>query len=182
VDGYFRSGDLVRLTADGNMIVEGRIKDVVNRGGEKVSAEEIEDHLLAHPGIRNAAVVAMAHAAMGEKTCAFVVPRAGPLERHTLNAFLRERGLADYKLIGRLDLVDALPSTAVGKVNKAELRRMTAGSPGVVTFRGEEEMWCSAPQKLLTSAGPHLCVPATVSTHLSWDYDAAPRSRMLGLR
>ncbi|HEY2666748.1 MAG TPA: AMP-binding protein [Actinomycetota bacterium] len=128
-DGYFRSGDLVRLTPDGNMIVEGRIKDVVNRGGEKVSAEEIEDHLLAHPGIRNAAVVAMADAAMGEKTCAFIVPRAGPLERHTLNAFLRERGLADYKLIDRLDLVDALPSTAVGKVNKAELRRMTAGSP-----------------------------------------------------
>jgi 2,3-dihydroxybenzoate-AMP ligase len=128
-DGYFRSGDLVRLTPDGNMIVEGRIKDVVNRGGEKVSAEEIEDHLLAHPGIRNAAVVAMADAGMGEKTCAFVVPRAGPLERHTLNAFLRERGLAEYKLIDRLDLVEALPSTAVGKVNKAELRRMTAGSP-----------------------------------------------------
>lgn len=63
MDGYFRSGDLVRLTADGNMIVEGRIKDIVNRGGEKVSAEEIEDHLLAHPGIRNAAVVAMADAA-----------------------------------------------------------------------------------------------------------------------
>jgi 2,3-dihydroxybenzoate-AMP ligase len=125
-DGFFRSGDLVRITPEGNMVVEGRIKDIINRGGEKVSAEELEDHLLAHPNIRRAAVVEMPDEVLGEKTCAFVVPGEARPDLNVVRAFLRERGLADYKLPDRLEVIETLPYTSVGKINKARLREVLA--------------------------------------------------------
>jgi 2,3-dihydroxybenzoate-AMP ligase len=134
-DGYFRTGDLVRITPSGYLVVEGRLKDVVNRGGEKVSAEEIEEHLLAHPLVRNIAVVAMPDGIMGEKTCAFVIPGGEALTLGDLQTFLRERGLADYKLPDRLELVDSFPQTSVGKVSKAELREAIARQ-----LRAEQEI------------------------------------------
>jgi 2,3-dihydroxybenzoate-AMP ligase len=126
-DGFLRTGDLVRIDGNGNMVVEGRIKDVVNRGGEKISAAEVEDHLVAHPAVRDAAVVAMPDEVLGEKTCAFVVARDGAPTLAELASFLRARGLADYKVPERLELVDAFPRTNVGKVNKARLREQIAG-------------------------------------------------------
>lgn len=125
-DGFLRTGDLVRFTRDGNMVVEGRIKDVINRGGEKVSAGEVEDLLITHPEVREVAVVAMPDSVLGERTCAWVVPRGEAPALEELRSFLRSRGLADYKLPDRLELTDSFPQTRVGKVNKAKLRELVA--------------------------------------------------------
>jgi 2,3-dihydroxybenzoate-AMP ligase len=129
-DGFLRTGDLVRFTPDGNMVVEGRIKDVINRGGEKVSAGELEDLLITHPSVRDVAVVAMPDQVLGERTCAWVVPRGEAPSLDTIRSFLRSGGLADYKLPDRLELIESFPHTTVGKVNKAELRDLVAARIG----------------------------------------------------
>jgi 2,3-dihydroxybenzoate---[aryl-carrier protein] ligase len=121
-DGFLRTGDLVRITAEGNLVVEGRVKDVINRGGEKVAADEIEGHLRAHPGVQAVAVVATPDAFLGERTCACVVPKGGPLTLKVIREFLESQGLAHYKLPDRLELVESLPLTALGRVDKAVLR------------------------------------------------------------
>ncbi|WP_010309235.1 (2,3-dihydroxybenzoyl)adenylate synthase [Saccharopolyspora spinosa] len=124
-DGFFRTGDLARRTPEGRLIIEGRVKDVINRGGEKVAAEEVEGHLLAHEAVREVAVVAVPDAVMGERTCAFVVGRAA-VGAAELKEFLRGRGLAAYKLPDRWEQVESLPRTAVGKIDKALLREQVA--------------------------------------------------------
>ncbi|HUY29288.1 MAG TPA: AMP-binding protein [Candidatus Binataceae bacterium] len=122
-DGFYRTGDLVRRTPSGNLIVEGRIKDQINRGGEKISAEEIEAHIIAHPAVTAAAVVGMPDARMGEKACAFVTLAPGAmLSLEALCAFLAERGLARFKLPERVEVIEAMPLTNVGKIKKAELK------------------------------------------------------------
>jgi 2,3-dihydroxybenzoate-AMP ligase len=122
-DGFYRSGDLVRFTEDGDMVVQGRLKDVIIRGGDKVSATEVERHVTAaHDGIQQAAVVAMPDELMGERICAFVVPAAEPPRLAELKRLLRARGLAEYKLPDRIEVIDALPLTGLGKVDKTALR------------------------------------------------------------
>jgi 2,3-dihydroxybenzoate-AMP ligase len=123
-DGFYRTGDLVRRRPDGYLVVAGRAKDQINRGGEKIAAEEVENHLLTHPAVHDAAVVAVPDDYLGERSCAFVVPRPGEpvptlaaLRRH-----LRDRGLAAYKIPDRLQVLDAFPVTGVGKVSRRELR------------------------------------------------------------
>ncbi|WP_224244039.1 (2,3-dihydroxybenzoyl)adenylate synthase [Hyalangium gracile] len=129
-DGFYCTGDLVRLTPEGYLVVEGRAKDQINRGGEKVAAEEVENHLLAHPAVRDAAVVALPDPFLGERTCAFVIPRAAPPPPATaLTSFLRERGLAAYKIPDRVEFIDAFPQTGVGKVSKKALREALTRSP-----------------------------------------------------
>jgi 2,3-dihydroxybenzoate-AMP ligase len=125
-EGFYRSGDLVRLRADGYLEVVGRIKDQINRGGEKIAAEEVENLLMAHPAITHAALVAMPDTALGEKSCAFVVSRDPALKSIALRKFLRGLGLADYKLPDRFEHLDQLPMTAVGKVDKTRLRQRIA--------------------------------------------------------
>jgi 2,3-dihydroxybenzoate-AMP ligase len=129
-DGFFRTGDIVRLTPTGHLVVVGRSKDQINRGGEKIAAEEVENHLLAHPGVAETAVVAMPDAFLGERVCAYVVPgdpRPGPAE---LTAFVRARGLAAHKVPDRIEFIDALPRTPVGKISKQRLRdRIGATAP-----------------------------------------------------
>ncbi|MFD5128620.1 (2,3-dihydroxybenzoyl)adenylate synthase [Streptomyces olindensis] len=127
-DGYYRTGDLVRVLPSGHLVVEGRAKDQINRGGDKVSAEELENHLLAHPAVHDAAVVGMPDATMGERTCAYLVLRGGraaPTQRD-LAAFLTERGVAAYKLPDRVEVADVFPRTSVGKIDKKELGRRIA--------------------------------------------------------
>lgn len=123
-DGFYKSGDLVRLHSSGNIIVEGRIKDCINRGGEKISAEEVENHILAHPQIDNCAYIAMPDPVLGEKACVFVtVKNSALMDLTDLNIFLEnERRIAKFKLPERLEILDALPLTNVGKVNKKTLR------------------------------------------------------------
>ncbi len=121
-DGWYRSGDLVRWH-HGSLVVEGRIKDLINRGGEKISAEELENLIAAHPGVIQAAVVAMPDRILGERVCAFLVTRDATSVAHDqLNQFLVDRGLARFKLPERVEILAELPLTKVGKVDKNALR------------------------------------------------------------
>ena len=126
-EGYFRTGDLGIVTADGLLTVTGRKKDIIIRGGENLSAKEIEDALHEHPAVREAAVVAMPHERLGEGVCAFLVPTgdARP-DRAALAAYLAEAGLARQKCPERIEYLAELPKTASGKVKKHELRGMIA--------------------------------------------------------
>jgi 2,3-dihydroxybenzoate-AMP ligase len=123
-DGFYRTGDLVRRHPSGNLVVEGRNKDTINRGGEKISSEEVENLILAHPAVLNVAVVAMPDPVLGERMCACVIPRPGAtLTLDELTRFLiHDRRVAKFKLPERLELRDEFPTTAVGKVSKKDLR------------------------------------------------------------
>ncbi|NHC14125.1 (2,3-dihydroxybenzoyl)adenylate synthase [Motilibacter deserti] len=127
-DGFYRTGDLVRVTPEGYLVVTGRDKDQINRGGEKIAAEEIENHLLAHPAVHDAAVVAVPDAYLGERSCAVVVPRGEAPSAPALKKFLRERGLAAYKVPDLVKFVDAFAQTGVGKVSRKQLRESLAAS------------------------------------------------------
>ncbi|MDX6740075.1 (2,3-dihydroxybenzoyl)adenylate synthase [Actinocorallia sp. A-T 12471] len=127
-DGFYRTGDVVKRLESGHLIVSGREKDLINRGGEKVSAEEVENHLLAHPLVRDAAVVAVPDRFLGERSCAFVLPREEVPQAGELRAFLRSRGLATYKIPDRLEIVAEFPVTGVGKISKRDLRRALAAA------------------------------------------------------
>lgn len=121
-DGFYCSGDLISISEDGYITVQGRQKDQINRGGEKIAAEEIENLLLRHPDVINAALVSMPDALMGEKSCAYIIANA-PLKPVVLRRHLREQGVADFKLPDRFIQVDSLPLTPVGKVDKKRLRQ-----------------------------------------------------------
>lgn len=127
-DGFYKSGDLVRLHPSGNVIVEGRIKDLINRGGEKISAEEVENHILAHPDVDNCACVAMPDQVLGERACAYIVLKPKSIMTlESLNEFLlNEQRIAKFKLPERLEIIEFLPLTNVGKVNKKTLRKMVS--------------------------------------------------------
>ncbi len=127
-DGYFRTGDLVRLHPTGNLVVDGRMKDMINRGGEKISAEEIENLILSHQAVQMVAVVAMPDPVMGERSCAFVIAKNGAtLTLAGLNEFLMTKRIAKFKLPERLELLESFPVTAMGKVSKKALRERIAG-------------------------------------------------------
>lgn len=126
-DGFYRTGDLVtRHVLDGRdyYAIDGRIKDVINRGAEKIHAEEIEELLVRHPDVHNAAVVAMPDPVLGERVCAYVVTmrNAEPPTLASLAEFLLGEGLAKFKLPERVEIVDAFPLSNVGKVSKKDLR------------------------------------------------------------
>ncbi|QKV98099.1 AMP-binding protein [Streptomyces sp. NA02950] len=126
-DGFYRTGDLVRLHPSGNYVVSGRIKDVINRGGEKIAADELEDLVRDHPGVRDAAAVAMPHRMYGEAVCLYVVPTDGQRPGlPVIRRYLTRRGLSPFKLPARVELLDALPMKGVGKVDKAALREEIA--------------------------------------------------------
>ncbi|GAA5061154.1 2,3-dihydroxybenzoate-AMP ligase [Thermocatellispora tengchongensis] len=120
-DGFYRTGDLVRVLPSGHLVVEGREKDQINRGGDKVSAEELEGHLLAHPAVHDAAVVGVPDPVMGERTCAFLIVRGEAPTLREIKEFLKERGVAAYKFPDRIEVTDAFPRTPVGKVSKRTL-------------------------------------------------------------
>jgi non-ribosomal peptide synthetase component E (peptide arylation enzyme) len=126
-DGFYRTGDMVRIHRTGNLVVEGRKKDMINRGGEKISAEEIENLILAHEAVKMVAVVAMPDPVMGEKSCAFVIPNPGrSVTLQQLCDFLVGKQIAKFKLPERLELVQEFPLTSVGKVSKKDLRARIA--------------------------------------------------------
>ncbi len=128
-DGFYRSGDLMRKHPSGNYIVEGRKKDLINRGGEKISAEEVENLILMHPAVQNVACVPMPDAAMGEKMCAFaVLKRGATLDLPTLVAFLHTHEIARFKLPERLELLPDFPVSTFGKVSKKALGEQIAAT------------------------------------------------------
>ncbi|NDK89391.1 AMP-binding protein [Gordonia desulfuricans] len=125
-DGWYRTGDVVELTGRGNLIVRGRGTDRINRGGEKVSAEQVEEHILAHPAVRDVIVVASSDQYLGERTCAYVIPAdlAEPPTLGVLRAFVRASGLAEWKLPDAIKVIEAFPETGVGKVSRKKLREL----------------------------------------------------------
>lgn len=127
-DGWFRTGDQGRIDPDGNVIVTGRIKDAIIRNAENISAAEIEEVLVTHPGIADVAVIGVPDARTGERVCAVVV--AAPETEITLPLLAEHcgaHGLSRYKTPERLELVDELPRNLTGKVLKAQLRSRFGG-------------------------------------------------------
>ncbi|GAA0776262.1 (2,3-dihydroxybenzoyl)adenylate synthase [Brevundimonas olei] len=121
-DGFYRTGDVVRRTPEGYLVVMGRATDHINRAGEKISAEEVEDHLLAHPAVFDAAVVSVPDDYLGERICAFVIPDGAAPRGVELKAWMRKRDIADFKVPDQIVFVDDFAVTAVGKVSRRELR------------------------------------------------------------
>ncbi|MBX6387539.1 MAG: AMP-binding protein [Frankia sp.] len=127
-DGFFRTGDVARIGPDGTLAISGRIKDIINRGGEKFSAAEVEAVLLTHPAVQDVAVVASPDPVLVERACAFVVPAAGsaPPDLAALRDHLTAAGLAIQKAPELLVIVNDLPRTPSGKVQKFLLRQRAA--------------------------------------------------------
>ena len=126
-DGFYRSGDLVRARRYAGTLgysIEGRIKDLIDRGGEKINAEEVELLIAGHPAVAEIALVGMPDPRLGERGCAYVVARdpQNPPTLAGICAYLEAEGLAKYKWPERLELIDALPRTQVGKISKVTLR------------------------------------------------------------
>jgi acyl-CoA synthetase (AMP-forming)/AMP-acid ligase II len=131
-NGFFRTGDIGHLDADGYVVITGRLKDVIIRKGENISAKELEDLLYEHPKVSDVAIIGLPDPARGELVCAVVacVPGAEPLTMDEMRKHLLGRKLITRKLPEQLEIVDALPRNAAGKVLKHELRSRYADSPG----------------------------------------------------
>lgn len=123
-DGWFRSGDLGFLDDEGYLTITGRIKDIIIRNGENISAKEIEDVLYGHRAVADVAVIGVPDRRAGERCCAVVVTAPGqdPLTMGTLTEWCRSQGLMTQKIPERLELIDELPRNASGKVQKHHLR------------------------------------------------------------
>jgi non-ribosomal peptide synthetase component E (peptide arylation enzyme) len=130
-EGFFRTGDLMRSHRINGQIYysfEGRIKDNIDRGGEKFGPEEIETVIVRHPAVADVRVVSMPDAVYGEKPCAFIILHSGfeapsPGE---LGAFLLDRGIAGFKVPERIEVLEEFPQTRVGKIDRAALRGLAA--------------------------------------------------------
>ena len=130
-DGWFRTGDRATLDGDGYLAITGRSKDIIIRGGENIPVVEVENALFTHPKIAGVAIVAMPDPRLGERACAFVIPKPG--EAPTLAElvqFLDARGLAKQKFPERLELVTEFPMTPSGKVQKYRLRQLVTEKLG----------------------------------------------------
>ena len=126
-DGWYRTGDLVRITAAGQVVVCGRVKDLINRGGEKISAGEVEALLQDLPAVAEAAAVAVPDPVVGERVCAVVRLHPGrSLTLPEVRAFLATRGVAAFKAPEHLVVVGELPHTPVGKPDKTLLRALAS--------------------------------------------------------
>ncbi|WP_448382234.1 AMP-binding protein [Desulfosoma sp.] len=123
-EGYFRTEDLFQIAGDRYLKFFERAKDIIIRGGYNISAQEVENVLLAHPAVQDVAAVGMPDENLGERTCVYVVPKPGQtVTLESLTAYMREQGVATYKLPERLEVVDAIPRNPVGKILKKELRQ-----------------------------------------------------------
>lgn len=121
-DGFFRTGDLGIRTPEGAIVVTGRKKDLIIRGGENISAKEIEDVLHMHPSVAEASVVAMPHDRLGEGICAYIVVADTAPSPADLAAHVAASGLARQKIPERFEFVEDFPRTASGKIRKDLLR------------------------------------------------------------
>jgi 3-phosphoshikimate 1-carboxyvinyltransferase len=133
-DGFYRTGDLARIDEHGYLRITGRIKDVINRGGEKIPVKEIEELLYAHPAVRDAAIVAMPDERLGERACAFVVLEPeGRFDFETMLEHLDRRRVSKTYWPERLEVIDELPKTPSGKIQKFRLRDQAAQRKAIPT-------------------------------------------------
>jgi acyl-CoA synthetase len=122
--GWYYSGDLARQLPDGSIRIAGRLKDIIVRGGQNISAREVEEYLVAHPAIHTIAVVAIPHARLGETGCAVAVLKPGhALTLTELVEFLKKMGVARFKLPERLEVWPSVPMTPSGKIQKFMIRK-----------------------------------------------------------
>jgi acyl-CoA synthetase (AMP-forming)/AMP-acid ligase II len=123
-DGWFKTGDLGRIDADGMVTITGRVKDIIIRNMENISAKEVEDILFRSPDVADVAVIGLPDPRTGERVCAVVVPAdaANPISFDAMVAWCRDEGLMTQKLPERLEIVDVLPRNPTGKILKFELR------------------------------------------------------------
>lgn len=135
-DGFYRSGDLVKRVAGGNLVVVGRVKEQINRGGEKIAAVEIEAHLNAHPGVTDVVVVGVSDERLGERICACVISDESELGLGQLQQFLAQRGVARHKWPDQLLCRAAWPLTAVGKIDRKALASQATSASAQ---RGQEQ-------------------------------------------
>ncbi|MFC0708265.1 (2,3-dihydroxybenzoyl)adenylate synthase [Azorhizophilus paspali] len=121
-DGFYRSGDLVRRDANGNLIVEGRIKEQINRCGEKISAAEVEEAISLLHGVHAATAVGIPDELLGERICVFIKPKSGQtIDPPRIKIALREGGLSDYKVPDQIETISEWPLTAAKKIDKRRL-------------------------------------------------------------
>ena len=124
-EGWFDTGDLARMDADGYVRITGRSKDIIIRGGENIPVVEIEGLVYKHPAVADVAIVAMPDARLGERACAFVTLKPGAtISLDELTAFLLRHDISKSYLPEHLEIVEALPRTASGKIQKFRLREM----------------------------------------------------------
>ncbi|MBB5870043.1 2,3-dihydroxybenzoate-AMP ligase [Allocatelliglobosispora scoriae] len=136
-DGWFRTGDLVRITAEGNVVVSGRVKDLINRGGEKISAGEIETLVQELPEVAEVAAVPLPDPIVGERVCVFVSLHPGrELTLAGVAAALTDRGVAAFKIPERLEVLPDLPHTPIGKPDKKVLSLLLTGGEGPAAAPG----------------------------------------------
>ncbi len=122
-DGYIYTGDLFKIEEDNFISFYDRKKDIIIRGGQNISAQEIENFILKHPSVKEAAVVPMPDAVMGEKACAYVAPMEGAsVSLEDIKSLFQEEGVAKYKWPERLEITDVLPRNHLGKLLKANLK------------------------------------------------------------
>jgi len=129
-DGFYRTGDIVRLNEDGYLVVTGRVRDVICRGGETIAAADLEEQMLSHSAIFSAAAVPLPDPYLGEKICAAVVFIGPPVSLAELNAYLDERGVAAHAKPDMLVAMSALPTTPIGKIDKRAIARLLSTAAG----------------------------------------------------
>ena len=128
-EGWFDTGDLARMDPDGYIRIAGRSKDIIIRGGENIPVVEVEDMLFKHPAVATVAIVAYPDERLGERACAYVVPRAGAsLSFEEMVAYLKEQKMAAQYIPERLEIVADVPRTPSGKIQKFRLREMARGA------------------------------------------------------
>lgn len=127
-DGFYRSGDLIRRRDDGNLVVTGRVKDVICRAGETIAAQDLEERMLTHPSIFSAAAVPLPDPYLGEKICAAIVFTGPPISLAELNTHLDERGVAAHARADMLVAMATLPSTPIGKIDKKAIIRQLSNA------------------------------------------------------
>jgi len=121
-DGWGRTGDLAKWDEQGNLVIVGRKKEVIIRGGQNIYPKEIEDLLMQHPAVLNAVIISMPDPEMGERCCAYVMPKSGQkFIFEEMTAFLKEKRIASYKLPERLEVIDSMPMVGNQKVDKQAL-------------------------------------------------------------
>ena len=193
VQGWFRTGDQGRFDEDGYLFITGRLKELINRGGEKISPREIDDALLEHADVAQAAAFAVPHPTLGENVAAAVVLREGAVtDESELRRFLLER-LASFKVPSSIDFVDAIPKGPTGKIQRTNLHRdlgsamakarvapRTDAQDGTdVSPRSLSRTTCRIQPVL--AAGTQTCRAPTPSRRMATcDIDAGPESPIAG--
>ncbi|SFG94608.1 2,3-dihydroxybenzoate-AMP ligase [Palleronia marisminoris] len=123
-DGFYRTGDIVIRRPSGHLVVQGRANDQINRSGEKISAEDVEDLLLGHPDVFDAVVVSIPDSRLGERACAFIRPKGAPPRPADIRRYMRGREVAAFKIPDEIRFVHEFATTAVGKISRRQLRDM----------------------------------------------------------